>query len=304
MEVVAMKTISKENYVLTMSPQNKEVGRAMSGDTVIFEAYDCFSNKLTSEDQKFSSVGWDSINPATGPLFIEGADPGDTLKVEIIDIKIEDQGVMATLPELGGLKGTVNEEKTKIIPIRKGHAIFNEYIQLPVNPMIGVIGVAPKEVEIPTGTPGEHGANIDCKRITKGATLYLPVNIAGGMLSMGDVHAVMGDGEVVICGLEIPAKVTVKVTVLKDVNYPLPLLADEKSVMTISSAETLDEAASKATKNMHTFLVELLQMDNTEAGMLLSVGADLKICQIVNPLKTSRMELPLWILKKYNVELK
>src|SRR5699024_11938317 len=132
-----MQTISKETYVLTMSPKNKEVARAASGDTVIFESFDCFSNKITNEQQKFSSVGTDNINPATGPLFIEVAKLGDTLKVEILNIEIEDQGVMATLPELSGLKGTVNEEKTKIIPIQDGHAVFNEYIQLPINPMIG-----------------------------------------------------------------------------------------------------------------------------------------------------------------------
>lgn len=298
-----MLTIPKEKYVLAMSPENKEVARAKSGDTVIFEAYDCFSNKITTEEDKFSSVGWESINPATGPLFVEGAEPGDTLKVEILDIGIADQGVMATLPEMGGLKGTINDEVTKIIPIQDGHAIFNEKIKIPVKPMIGVIGTAPKEGEIPTGTPGEHGANMDCKKITKGATVYLPVNVEGGMLSMGDAHAVMGDGEIVICGLEISSKTTVKVTVLKDVDYPLPMIADNECVMTVASAESLDDASTAALKKMHIFLTQLLDMDTVEAGMLLSAAGDLKICQIVNPLKTSRMELPLWVLEKYGVEL-
>jgi len=299
-----MKVISKENSVLVMSPDNKEVARAESGETIVFDAYDCFSNEITSEEHKFSSVGWESINPATGPLYVENAEPGDTLKVEILDIEVEDQGVIATQPELGGLKGTVTEEVTRLVSIEDGHAIFNDKIKIPINPMVGVIGTAPKTGEIPTGTPGEHGANMDCKRVTKGSTIYLPVNVPGGMLAMGDCHAVMGDGEVVICGLEIPAKITVKVTVLKDVNYPLPLLADEESVMTISSAETLDQASSDALKKMHTFLVNELDMDSTEAGMLLTVVGDLKICQIVNPLKTSRMELPQWVLEKYNVKLK
>ena len=120
---------------------------------------------------------------------------------------------------------------------------------------------------------------------------------------MGDVHAVMADGEVVICGLEIPARITVKVTVLKDVDYPLPLLADKESIMTIASAETLDKAASAATKKMQMFLVEQLKMEIVEAGMLLSLVGDLKICQIVNTLKTARIELPVWVIEEYGVKL-
>jgi amidase len=294
-----MVTISKENYILSMSPTNKEVARVESGSTVVFETYDCFSNQITSEDHPFSSVGWDKINPATGPLFIEGANPGDTLKIEIQDINIAEKGVMAISPKMGALAGTVTGEKTKIIPIDNGMARFSEKLELPIKPMIGVIGTAPKDEDIPTGTPKDHGGNMDCKRIVKGSTLYLPVNVEGGLLAMGDLHAVMGDGEVVICGLEIPGEVTVKVTVLKGQEYPLPFLVDDEHVMAIASAETLDEAAKKATKNMHTFLVEQLKMDVNEAAMFLSVGADLKICQIVDPLMTSRMELPKWVLDKH-----
>lgn len=294
-----MITISRENYILSMSPTNKEVARVESGSTVAFETYDCFSNQITREDHPFSSVGWDKINPATGPLFVEGAHPGDTLKIEIQDIKIAEKGVMAITPKMGALAGTVTGEKTKIISIENGMAKFSDKLELAIKPMIGVIGTAPKDEDIPTGTPKDHGGNMDCKRIVKGSTLYLPVNVEGGLLAMGDLHAVMGDGEVAICGLEIPGEVTVKVTVLKGQDYPLPFLVDDDCVMSIASAETLDEAATKATKNMHTFLVDQLKMDVNEAVMFLSVGADLKICQIVDPLMTSRMELPKWVLDKY-----
>ncbi|MFU0790064.1 MAG: hypothetical protein ACFWT6_08945 [Virgibacillus proomii] len=104
--------------------------------------------------------------------------------------------------------------------------------------------------------------------------------------------------------MEIPAEITVKVSIIKGQPYPLPFLADPDHVMTIASAETLDKATGEATKNMHTFLVNELKMDSDEAAMFLSVGADLKICQIVDPLMTSRMELPVWVLEKYNYVLK
>lgn len=195
-------------------------------------------------------------------------------------------------------------KKTKIIRVEDGQAIFSDKLEIPIEPMIGVIGTAPADEEVPTGTPKDHGGNMDCKRIKKGSTLYLPVNVEGGLLAMGDLHAVMGDGEVVICGVEIPGEVTVKVTVLKGQDYPLPFLEDDERVMAIASSETLDDAAKQATKNMHTFMVEQLGMDVNEAAMYLSVGADLKICQIVDPLMTARMELPKSVLDKHNYELK
>ncbi|GIP62615.1 acetamidase [Virgibacillus pantothenticus] len=298
-----MKKIVRETFILSMSPTNKPVETIASGETVLFETYDCFSNEIKSDKDLFHTVGWDKINPATGPVFVKGASPGDTIKIDILDIKIAHQGVMSITPEMGALAGCFAQEKTKIISIKEGMAVFNETLQLPINPMIGVIGTAPLDEDVPTGTPKDHGGNMDCKRIRKGATLYLPVNVNGALLAMGDAHAVMGDGEVVICGLEIPAEITVKVTVIKGQPYPLPFLADDEYVMTIASSETLDEASKRATKNMHTFLVNEVKMEEHEAAMFLSLGADLKICQIVDPLMTARMELPTWVLEKYNYKL-
>lgn len=299
-----MEYISRELSVLTMSPTNKPVKIVESGSTVVFQTLDCFSNQIQNEDQPFSSVGWDKINPATGPLYINGAEPGDTLKVKIIDIKIDNKGVMTTAPNLGVLGDIVTGETTKIISIKDDKAIFNEKIQIPIKPMIGVIGTAPKDEDIPTGTPGSHGGNMDCKKIVKGSTLYLPINVSGGLLSMGDLHAVMADGEIVICGLEIPGEVTVKVDVLKGEELPLPMLDSEESIMTIASEKTLDEAAKTATVNMHRFLVNELGIEIDEAGMLLSLVGDLRICQVVDPLMTARMEIPKWIVEKYDYKLK
>jgi|SRR5680860_81110 len=298
-----MLRIASENTVLKMSPNNKPVLSVDSGSTVVFETLDCFSNHIQNEEQLFSSVGWDLINPATGPLFVKGAEPGDILKVEIVDIKVADQGVMTTAPNMGVLGQIVSGETTKIVPIKDGLAIFNKKIQIPINPMIGVIGTAPQSEEIPTGTPGTHGGNMDCKRIVQGATLYLPVNVPGGLLAVGDMHAVMGDGEIVVCGIEISGEVTLKVTTVKGKSLPLPMLVEGDSVITIASEQTLDDAAKMATIQMHSFLCDQLKLDVDEAGMLLSVLGDLKICQVVDPLMTARMEIPRWVLEKYQYEM-
>lgn len=295
--------IKSDQVIFNMSAHNQPVGKVDSGDTVIFETLDCFSCQIKHEGQAMQELDWNAINPATGPIYIEQAQPGDILKVEILDITIADHGVMATIPGAGALGDVITEEQTKLIPIRDGQAVFNDKIQLPIKPMIGVIGTAPKGEAIPTGTPDAHGGNMDCKRIVKGATLYLPVNVEGGLLAMGDLHAVMADGEIVVTGLEIAGEVTAKVSVLKDITLPLPLLVEGEEIITIASAETLDEAALLATKNMHTLLTNNLNMEVNEAGMLLSLAGELKICQIVDPLKTARMELPLWILDQYGYKL-
>lgn len=299
-----MQVIGREKSVLKMSPKNVPVAHASPGDTVVFDTFDCFSNEIGREDQLFSSVGWDRINPATGPLYVDGAKPGDILRVEVLDIKLDSQGVMTTAPNHGALGHMIDEEKTKVVPIVNGKAKFNNRIQLDVVPMIGVIGTSPEEDEIPTGTPGTHGGNMDCKRIGIGSVVYLPVNVPGALLSMGDVHAVMGDGEIIVCGIEIAAKVTVKVDVLTGLSLPLPMVIQGEHVMTIASDETLDEAAVTATEMMFDFIRQALHMDIHEAGMLLSAAGDLRICQIVDPLMTVRMEFPLWILDKYGYQMK
>lgn len=165
-------------------------------------------------------------------------------------------------PGSGALGHILEERKTKIIPIIDERARFNDRLLLEIEPMIGVIGTAPQEEEIPTSTPGTHGGNMDCKRIGQGSVVYLPVNVPGALLALGDVHALMGDGEVIICGIEIVAK------------------------------KTLGEAAVAASEMMLQFIHERLGMELQEAAMLLSIVGDLRICQIVDPLMTVRMKFP------------
>lgn len=298
-----MKRIERINSIFKMSKNNKPVEKIISGETIIFETYDCYNNQIKSEDQLFSTIKNELNNPATGPLYVETAEVGDMLKIEIIDIIINDYGVMTVRPNNGILGEYFDEPKSKIISIEDEKAIFNEKVQIPINPMIGVIGVAPKGEGIRTTVPDMHGGNMDCKRIVKGSTLYLPVNVKGGLLAIGDLHAVMSDGEIVICGLEVDGEVIIKVEVIKGKDLPLPIVVEGDHIMTISSKKTLDEAAKSATTNMHKFLINELNMDNYDAGMLLSLVGNLKICQVVDPLMTTRMEFPLSILDKYNYKM-
>ncbi|WP_307992156.1 acetamidase/formamidase family protein [uncultured Clostridium sp.] len=297
-----MLIIKNDSYVYKMSYDNKPVAYAASGEIIQFETNDCYGNQYVEEDQPRSTINITHINPATGPVYINYAKAGDTLKVEILDIKVNDHGVMRCTPGVGVYKDQITKARTKIIPIIENKAIFNDNIHIPIRPMIGVIGTACEEGTF-TNTPGKHGGNMDCKKITKDSTLYLPVNVDGALLAMGDLHAIMGDGETVICGVEIQGLITIKVSILKSINLPLPFLVNDDKAITIFSAESLDSAASGACISMHKYLTDYVGMDPNDAGMLLSLQGDLSVCQVVNPLVTCRMELPLELLKNYNTYL-
>lgn len=297
-----MLTIHTDTKIHRMSENNPPVAKAKSGDTVCFETLDCFGGQLKSENDLLGGLDWDNVNPASGPLFVEGAMPGDVLKVEILRIELDDHGVMVDAPGEGVTGAAVSSESTKILPVENGKVKFNEKLSFPICPMIGVIGTATKGEGIDTGTPGSHGGNMDCTRIGEGATLYLPVNTEGALLAMGDLHARMGDGEVEVCGVEIAGKVTVKLTVLKNCKLPTPFLVNSELAMAIHSADTVDEACVGATMAMHGFLTGELGMNEHEAGMLLSVTGNLCICQVVDPEKTVRMEIPLSVTKAYGYE--
>jgi len=247
--------ISAKNHVYSMSAQNKAAASCQPGETVIFETQDCFSNQIQSEEVLFESTDWETINPATGPLNIEGAEPGDTLKVEIKRIELKNQGVMITSPEMGILEEFITDSETKIIPIENNRAVFNDQIKINLNPMIGVIGTSPGKDEkaVPCGTPASHGGNMDTKVIKEGSSLYLPVKVPGAMLAMGDLHAAMGDGEVVVTGIEIAGEVTVKVDLIKDKDLSDPIVETEAAFYTIASGTDLDAAAKKASNNILDF---------------------------------------------------
>lgn len=293
-----MKIIGREHIVYAMARDNAPAARVQSGETLVFETADCFGGQIVQESDRMGTLDWSRINPATGPVYVEGAESGDTLKVEILRIDLAAQAATVEAPGEGITGLAAEAECTKILPVAEGQVRFNDQLMLPVQPMIGVIGTAPAGEAVATGTPDAHGGNMDCKRIGAGTTLYLPVNVPGALLAMGDLHAVMGDGEVCVCGAEIAGAVTVRVSVVKGQPLPLPFLVTKEHAMAIYSAEGLDAAAQGATLRMRSFLVEQAGMLPHEAGMLLSLAGNLRICQAVDPNKTCRMELSLDLLGK------
>ena len=298
-----MLYITKETVNDIMKWDNKPVGYCKSGETVVFETRDCYDNTITSSERPLGDRSGLS-NPVTGALYIEGAEVGDILKVEIEDIKLRSWGVMRSSPTAGVFHEKYEKREAIIFEVKDNKIYFDEKLVLEADPMIGVIGTAPSEKDgVLTTTPGKHGGNMDCKKIVKGSTIYLPVNVEGGLLSMGDIHALMGDGEVFICGLEIAGEITVKVSVLKNIKLPTPFLYSRGKVMSIQSAEDLDKAGDMAAKEMFEFVKEATKQDDVRTGMLMSLLSDMAVCQVVDPLLTVRVEFPLEVLEKYGYKL-
>jgi amidase len=298
-----MTLLSRDSGIIyEFNKENPPTKVISSGTTLTIETYDCFQNQIQSEETVVTSIDWDKINPATGPIFIKDALPGDILKVKIEKIEIGNQGVMVVGPDLGIMGHRIEQMESKIILIKNDKVLFNA-IEIPVNKMIGVIGVAPEGDGVNCGTPGAHGGNMDNKMVAEGATLYFPVFVEGALFGLGDLHAAMGDGEVSVSGVEVPGAVTVKLDVIKGDNLVHPMLENEEVFTQIVSAVTLDEAAKLAASLMIERISKKSGLPISEVSMLMSAVGQSEICQIVDPLMTARFVVPKWLLEKLNVSL-
>ena len=247
------------------------------------------------------------------------AEPGDVLKVEILQIQLNGKGYMRQSLVGGAFyqRPGVKERVVREFDVSGDTVKFNDKLEFPIDTMIGVIGTAPVPGSLPgvwpnetpgrwsTELPGDHGGNMDCNKIVEGSTLYLPVNVPGALLSMGDMHALMGDGEVMICGLESAGKATVRVSVVKGWQLPTPCLLHKggKRFSTIQSDPDLMASAKKACNAMLDFLLRYTDLGEYDGGKLLSLKGDLAICHIINDLLTVRMEIDTYILDQYGIKL-
>lgn len=284
-----MKNLQSDKVIYQFEYGMVPVIEIQPGDTIEVETNDCFFQQVQNEEKLFSDLDFDRINPATGPIYVQDADIGDLLKVEILDISIANKGVAGVLKDGGALGDLVKENITKIIPVNDQKV---DYLgkKVPINPMIGVIGVSPgkNEKTWPTATPYMHGGNMDTTDIQTGATLYLPVREKGALLALGDVHGVMGDGELCFTGLEIPAKVTLRINLLKNKTTNWPLLENNEEIMVIGSGENLEKAIHNTAKEMVDIVKNVLRCTWEEAYIFNSLFVDYKISQVVNPMKTVR----------------
>lgn len=291
-----IQTISSKNIITKMGKENKPVFFLESGESVKLETLDCFGNRFYTETKDFDKIR--GYNPATGPIYVNDAKAGDTLKVTIEKIELGEKAVIEFRYKSGILGERVEEFDYKIIKMDTECAYLDD-LKLPLKPMIGVIGVAPRGEAISTVVPDSHGGNMDCNEIKENSVLYLPIYQDGALLSLGDLHGLMGDGEVGNCGLEAYGTVQIKIQVLKNFKITNPLVVADDKLFALGSDESLDEAIKMVSNDLVDLLVKYERFKAIDAIRLISMIGDLGICQVVNPKKTVKMSLPLSILKNH-----
>lgn len=274
-----MKVIDQSVY--NFSKENPPAAVASPGEVLLFRTMDCFSNTINTEKDLVINLDFSIANPAAGPVFVEGAEPGDVLAVDILDIRIADQGVICTIRGCGPLCDDM-EDRTKVIQIKDGVATFND-VSFLTEPMIGVIGTAPAGEAVGDGFPGSHGGNMDSKIITRGAKVYLPVRVPGALLQMGDIHAAMGDSELCGTGIEIKGEILVKISLIKKFELNWPVTETRTHWYVNACSHDYTEALRLASKELQRLICNAYGWDKTDAYLYMSVQSDVGINQGCKP---------------------
>ena len=298
-EAASMRRISfQDGLTYTFGPDLTPIATVRSGETVEFVCQDACGGQIRTEKDTLDQLDMDRVNGATGPVRVIGSRPGDVIRVQIRGIRVAEWGFQSIVSGHGVLGDEVDRPRTKVIPIQDGFAVFSKRIRLPVRPHVGTIGVAPPAKEWTTFYPGDHGGNLDTKEISKGNSVYLPVFQPGAQLAMGDIHALMADGEVCVTGIEIAGTIRAQVDVLRGLRMNRPLVETSDSWMALASAPTLDEAAKLATHDGVQLLARGADLPWHEAYMLASIACDLRISQDVDPWRTAKLVVPKSLMRR------
>ncbi|MGM0545324.1 MAG: acetamidase/formamidase family protein [Bacteroidota bacterium] len=259
-----------------------------SGAVIEVNTEEASDQQLNPEStiEDVENLSFDPIHPLTGPVFVEGAEPGDMLKVKLHKVELGDWGWTAIIPGFGFLADEFDEPwlKTFEFDENSNTASFSEDINIPLNPFPGVMGVAPDtEEELSTVPPRANGGNMDDPNMTEGSTIYFPVFVEGALFSMGDTHAAQGHGEVCGTAIEAPMRIVYEVEVIKgEREIEEPQYETDDYYAVTGYGETIDEAAEKATRYMIDYLETEHGMDRNDAYALTSLAGDLKIAEVVD----------------------
>jgi acetamidase/formamidase len=285
--------IARDRSHLAWDPAIPPVETVESGAVVEFDMLDASGGQLgaTSVVDDLGRLDFDKVDQVNGPVAVAGAEPGDTLQIELLEFEPADWGWTANIPGFGLLADQFPDPHLRItnVPRPGERAEFLPGVRVPIVPFCGEIGVAPVDGPRSTIPPDLHGGNMDTRHLTAGATLFLPVFHDGARLSMGDGHAAQGDGEVCGTGIETPMRALVRLTVRKDLNLTGPefLTADVTTPVgrryaTDGVGPDLNEAARDAVRRMIDWLGREHGIPAIDAYLLASVAIDLRISEIVD----------------------
>jgi amidase len=285
-----------------IGPYAKPVVHVKPGEELEVETWDCNGGVIHPGQTRQQALdrGIPYIaNPVTGPIYIEGAEPGDALVVEIKKIDMMSPGFTCLNKGVSPLKLIVDKAYTKFIEIKDNTVLYERedghLHHIPAEPFIGTIGTSPAAEAVATITPGPHGGNMDCSDVRPGNTLILPVNRPGALLGLGDVHAVQGDGEVSGTALEINSVTHLRLNLIKGAKITWPRIESPTHIMTIASTKPQEDATRIAYQELIKWMTTTYGWTSDDAHIYLSLTSEARIAQIVDPLYTVVARLP----KKY-----
>ncbi|MDX8453521.1 acetamidase/formamidase family protein [Mesorhizobium sp. VK9D] len=283
------------------------VERVAPGSTIEFQCLDSAGGQLKADSKvaDVTKLDFATVNPVTGPIFVEGAEPGDALKVTIETFKPSGFGWTANIPGFGLLADDFKEPALNIWKYDAASlepALFGKNARVPLKPFAGTIGNAPAEMGHHSVVPPRRvGGNLDIRDLAAGTTLYLPVEVAGALFSVGDTHAAQGDGEVCGTAIESPMDVVLKLDLVKDARLKTPRFTTPGPVtrhldakgyeVTTGIGPDLITGAKEAVSQMVDLLSASYKLDPVDAYMLVSVCGDLRISEIV--------DMPNWVVSFY-----
>jgi acetamidase/formamidase len=267
-----------------------------SGDTVVVETRDVSDNQIgpDSDASVIPNLDWDRVYPLAGPIQVNGAEPGDTLAIEILDIRTKGWGWTAILPGLGLLPDDFPDAYLRIFDISAGdYAYLREDIAVPLAPFFGTMGVCPAGAGgVAVMPPGNFGGNMDTRQLVAGTTLYLPVQVDGAMFSCGDAHGCQGDGEVCVTGLEAPMYAALRFSVEKGRSIPAPQYHTLGALTpfvdiagfyaTTGVGPDLYENSQNALRAMIDHITSTYGLSPEDAYVLSSLCVDLRISEVVD----------------------
>ncbi|HET6380024.1 MAG TPA: acetamidase/formamidase family protein [candidate division Zixibacteria bacterium] len=287
--------VAREQNHLAWDPAIPPVATVASGEVIEFDCLDASFGQLTAEsdDETLAALDFSRVDQVNGPVAVEGAEPGDTLQVDLLEFQPADWGWTASIPGFGLLADDFPEGHYKVTRLDgSDRAEFFPGIRVPVAPFCGELGVAPASGPLSTIPPDVHGGNMDTRHLVAGTTLFLPVFVPGANFSVGDGHAAQGDGEVCGTAIETPMRARIRLTVRKDLHVTAPeflaapdphaALRNGARYATDGVGPDLMQAARDAVRRMIDWLGREHGLDPMQAYLLCSVAVDLRISEIVD----------------------
>jgi acetamidase/formamidase len=295
--------VGRDTYHLAWDATIPPALRVGSGSVVTYDVLDASCGQITpaSSVADIAELDFSRVDQVAGPVFVEGAEPGDTLEIELLGFEPADWGWTACIPGFGLLADDFSEASLRITSIVSGVAEFLPGVRLPTAPFCGVLGLASPGEARSTIPPTDAGGNMDTRHLTTGTRLWLPVSVPGGLFSLGDGHAAQGDGEVCGTAIETPMQAQVRLTVRKDIRVSAPEFETAGPLGTATNTRSwfacdgvgpdLLAAARDAVRRMIERLGQRHRLDPQDAYMLVSVAGDLRISEVVDQ--------PNWIVTCY-----